>query len=64
MYERYAPNLEVIPAATDYEMAARQRGRTVVCFLRELVPDADAFFRSSFLLKEYVGYWGYRLLRR
>ena len=25
MYERYAPNLEVIPAATDYEMAARPR---------------------------------------
>ena len=64
MYERYAPNLEVIPAATDYEMAARQRGDAVVYFLRELVPDADAFFRSSFLLKEYVGYWGYRLLRR
>lgn len=64
MYERYAPTLEIIPAATDYEMAARPRDGTVVRFLRDLVPDADGFFRSTFLLKEYVGYWGYRLLRR
>lgn len=64
MYERYAPTLEIIPAATDYEMAARPRDGSVVRFLRDLVPDADGFFRSTFLLKEYVGYWGYRLLRR
>ena len=64
MYERYAPTLEIIPAATDYEMAARPRDGTVIRFLRDLVPDADGFFRSTFLLKEYVGYWGYRLLRR
>ena len=64
MYERYAPTLEIIPAATDYEMAARPRDGTVVRFLRDLAPDADGFFRSTFLLKEYVGYWGYRLLRR
>lgn len=63
MYRRYAQSLEVIPAATDYEMMARPRDGTVVDFVRDLLPDADAFCRNSYLLKEYVGYWGYRLLR-
>ena len=64
MYRRYAPELEIIPAAIDYEMLARQRDGTVSGFVRDLLPDAEAFFRSSYLMKEYVGYWGYRLLRR
>lgn len=64
MYKRYAPQLDVIPAATDYEMEARPPLGTVVGFLRDIVPDADAFMRSTYLVKEYVGYWGYRLLRR
>lgn len=61
MYKMYAPNLEIIPSATDYEA-------TVVTGhpfrLWDLWPDANAFNSNSYLFKEYLGYWGYRLFRR
>ena len=60
MYRKYAPSLEIIPAATDYE-ATVQTGRPFS--LKDLWPDATMFYANSYILKEYIGYWGYRLLR-
>lgn len=61
MFSRYAPNLDVIPAPTDYEMVAYLRpGISIWNFL----PGAEPLFRNSYLWKEIVGYWGYRWFRR
>ena len=60
MYRRYAPSLEIIPAAADYE-ATVQTERPFS--FKDLWPDANAFFDNSYIFKEYIGYWGYRLLR-
>ena len=60
MYRKYAPSLEIIPAAADYE-ATVQTGRPFSA--KDLWPDATMFYANSYILKEYIGYWGYRLLR-
>ena len=60
MYRKYAPSLEIVPAAADYE-ATVQTGHPFS--VKDLWPDATMFFYNSYVLKEYVGYWGYRLLR-
>ena len=60
MYRKYAPSLEIIPAAADYE-ATVQTGHPF-CF-KDLWPDTNALFANSYIFKEYLGYWGYRLLR-
>ena len=60
MYRKYAPNLEIIPAAADYE-ATVQTGRPFSA--KDLWPDATMFYANSYILKEYIGYWGYRLVR-
>ena len=60
MYRKYAPSLEIIPAAADYE-ATVQTGHPFS--LKDLWPDATMFYANSYILKEYIGYWGYRLLR-
>ena len=60
MYRKYAPSLEVIPAATDYEA-------TVITgypfAFKDIWPDANMLFCNSYIFKEYLGYWGYRLAR-
>ena len=61
MYRRYAPNLEIIPAAADYE--ATVNTSHPFCF-RDVWPDAIMLFANSYIFKEYLGYWGYRLVRR
>ena len=60
MYRRYAPSLEIIPAAADYE-ATVITGRPF-CF-KDIWPDTNSLFANSYIFKEYIGYWGYRLLR-
>ena len=60
MYGRYAPSLEIIPAATDYE-ATVIMGHPF-CF-KDIWPDANMLFANSYIFKEYLGYWGYRLVR-
>lgn len=60
MYRKYAPNLEIVPAAADYE-ATVQTGRPFSA--KDLWPDATMFYANSYILKEYIGYWGYRLVR-
>jgi uncharacterized SAM-binding protein YcdF (DUF218 family) len=61
MYRKYAPGLEIIPAATDYE-ATVNTGHPF-CF-KDVWPDAELLFRNSYIFKEYLGYWGYRLFRK
>jgi len=60
MYRKYAPSLEIIPAATDYE-ATVITGRPFE--FKDIWPDASILSANSYIFKEYIGYWGYRLLR-
>ena len=60
MFTKYAPNLEIIPAATDYEALVRT-GKGFR--FDDLMPSADCLMANSYCCKEYIGYWGYRLLR-
>ena len=61
MYRRYAPSLEIIPAAADYEATVNTSHPS--CF-KDIWPDTNALFANSYIFKEYLGYWGYRLFRR
>ena len=61
MYRKYAPSLEIIPAAADYE--ATVNTSHPFCF-KDIWPDTNALFANSYIFKEYLGYWGYRLFRR
>lgn len=62
MFEKYAPGLEVIPAATDYEALVRC-GWKVDFGWADLIPSPEMMFYSSYCFKEIIGYWGYRLFR-
>ena len=59
MYRKYAPSLEILPAAADYE--ATVNTSHPFCF-KDIWPDTNALFANSYIFKEYLGYWGYRLL--
>lgn len=61
MYRKYAPSLEILPAAADYE--ATVNTSHPFCF-KDIWPDTNALFANSYIFKEYLGYWGYRLFRR
>ena len=63
MYRRYAPGLEIVPAAIDYQ-ATLARAAPTLGNIPEVYPDANALMLSKQSLKELIGYWGYRLLRR
>ena len=60
MYERYAPGLEIIPASADYEATVNTGHQ--FCF-KDIWPNANILFANSYVFKEYLGYWGYQLLR-
>lgn len=60
MFDRYAPELEVIPAPTDYEALV---GTGHSFSVGELLPNADMLSANTRCLKEYIGYWGYVLFR-
>ena len=62
MYQKYAPGLDVAPAATDYDgLSSRAYGDGFS--FKALIPDANALSYNKYLLKEIVAYWAYRLLR-
>ena len=61
MFQKYAPGIEIIPAATDYEALT---GYDSNMSWRDFVPDAGAMAVNVAMFKEVVGYWGYRLLRK
>ena len=58
LFER--AGLEVIPAATDYE-ATIVHARPDRWSLQDWLPNPDALNRNTGILKEYVGYWVYRV---
>jgi len=51
----------VIPAACDYEATI---GSDSFKWYESLVPNADCLLRNTYMLKEYIGYWGYKVLRK
>lgn len=61
MFRRYAPGLEVIPAATDFEALS---GFSPSISWKDFQPDAGALAGNVSMFKELVGYWGYRFLRK
>ena len=61
MFDRYAEGVEVIPAATDYE-ATVHYSRPIE--FTEFVPSADSLAFNSYMFKEWIGYFGYKWLRR
>ena len=61
MYRRYAPDLEIVPAPSDYEnTVSRAQPFTggAIC------PDFYALVASGTAWKEIIGYWWYKLARR
>ena len=62
MFEKYAPEIEVVPAATDYEALVRCGWKSGFS-LWDLIPNAEMMFQSSYMIKEIIGYWGYRWVR-
>lgn len=60
MLQNYAPNVDVVCASTDSEnsmVAARPFS------FADFPPDSGTFMGNSVALHEYVGIWGYELLR-
>lgn len=60
MFAKYAPELEIVPAAADYEATVRAGDGFK---FTDILPSADALAANSACFKELAGYWGYRLLR-
>ena len=61
MMKKYAKELEVIPAPCDCEAT----GRTFSGFeLTWLKPEPGTFYFNSVYFHEWLGYWGYKLLRK
>ena len=60
MFRKYAQKLEVVPAATDYEATVTTGNGFELGWL---LPYPDYLGSNYRYLKEYVGYWGYRILR-
>lgn len=60
LFAKYAPELEVIPAATDFENLL---GEGEPLKLTDFFPSAQALAGNSSAFREYVALVGYRLLR-
>lgn len=60
MFEKYAPGVEVVPAATDFEATIGFDGGFG---LRELQPNAYCMWLNEAYLREWIGYFGYKWLR-
>ncbi|MGB8698682.1 MAG: YdcF family protein [Thermosynechococcaceae cyanobacterium] len=53
--------IQAIAAPTDYLFDEESSTEGVLDFILQVVPDAEALFRTTIALKEYVGMWVYRL---
>lgn len=60
MFEKYAPEIECIPAATDYQVLP---WKDCPFRFRSLLPSIDAFARNNSFIHEYIGYYGYKWFR-
>ena len=60
MFEKYAPEIECIPAATDYQALPWKDNPFR---FRSLLPSIDALSRNNSFIHEYIGYYGYKWFR-
>ena len=60
MFEKYAPEIECIPAATDYQVLP---WKDMPFRFRSILPSIDAFARNNSFIHEYIGYYGYKFFR-
>ena len=60
MFEKYAPEIECIPAATDYQALP---WKDLPFRFRSMLPSIDAFARNNSFIHEYIGYYGYKWFR-
>ena len=60
MFRKYAPEIEVVPAPSDFEIVA---GCDEPLTFTSFLPNVHALARNSVHFKEFVGYWGYRLFK-
>lgn len=61
LFEKYAKNLEIIPAPADFEAAAAFGKNR---FVNEFIPSGGGLLWNVVYLHEWVGYWGYMLFRK
>ena len=61
MFKKYAPEIECIPAATDYQELP---WKNEPFRWRSILPDIGAFAHNNAFVHEYIGYYGYKLFRR
>ena len=61
MFEKYAKGLEVVPAPADFEVTVGFSGGFS---WRELLPCGPALMQNEYLFHEWLGYLGYKYLRR
>ena len=57
MFKKYTPKIEVVCAPADFENLMRVMNGI------SLVPDVGVFAQNSVSFHEWIGYWGYRLLK-
>ena len=60
MFQKYAPEIECIPAATDYQALP---WKSEPFKWRSILPDIGAFARNNAFLHEIIGYYGYKWFR-
>ena len=60
MYQKYAPNVEAIPAPCDFENTL---GADKIGGWTSLLPAPEAFLGNSVAFHEWLGYWGYKWFR-
>ena len=60
MYQKYAPNVEAIPAPCDFENTMKCVGGIAI---QDFVPDPWAFAMNGVSVHEWIGFWGYKLFR-
>ena len=60
MFQKYASELECIPAATDYGALP---WKDAPFRWRSLLPNIGAFAHNNDFIHEYIGYYGYKIFR-
>ena len=60
MFKKYAPEIECIPAATDYQALPWKDNPFK---WRHILPDIGALARNNSYIHEYIGYYGYKWFR-
>ena len=60
MFQKYAPGLEVIPAPSDFQATVTMAYDVGIDWF---LPSYTALDQNGIQFKEFIGYWGYRLLR-